>query len=103
MLSAQRLRSELSTQHGILSDVHNGYGLALVSVWVDLVVWCNGERFWWLSGWDERRHRPVYAWHSTVEIERAAHRIARRRQALLSDHPLSPAVAEFSSTTPSRE
>ncbi|MFI6813983.1 hypothetical protein ACIBG7_16300 [Nonomuraea sp. NPDC050328] len=103
VLSAHRLQSELSAQHGVPSDLHDGYGLALVSVWVGLVVWCDGERFWWLSGWDERRHRPVYAWHAALDIERAAHRIARRRQTLLSDHPLSPAIVELSSTTLSRE
>ncbi|MEV0233068.1 hypothetical protein [Nonomuraea sp. NPDC050786] len=38
---------------GIPADVHDGYGLALVSVWVGLVVWCDGERYWfsaWLVG-----------------------------------------------------
>ncbi|MFI6603011.1 hypothetical protein ACIBHX_42795 [Nonomuraea sp. NPDC050536] len=44
---------------GISTDVHEGFGLALVSVWVGLVVWCDGERYWWRTAWDARRKRPV--------------------------------------------
>ncbi|MFD1537016.1 hypothetical protein [Nonomuraea guangzhouensis] len=44
--SAHALRDALADQ-GIASDIHVGYGLALVSVWVSLVVWCDGNWFWW--------------------------------------------------------
>ncbi|WP_143590702.1 hypothetical protein [Thermoactinospora rubra] len=74
-------------KHHIRADVHDGYGLALVSVWVGLVVWCDGERFWWRSGWDDRRQRTVYAWHPACEPERAAHRIALRYRTLRADQP----------------
>jgi hypothetical protein len=30
-------------EDGVSADVHAGFGLALVSVWVGLVVWCDGE------------------------------------------------------------
>ena len=41
---AERLRRELE-QYGVAADVHEGFGLALVSVWVDLVVWTDGRWF----------------------------------------------------------
>ncbi|MFI9553465.1 hypothetical protein [Nonomuraea endophytica] len=78
--SSERLSLALS-RLGITTDVHDGYGLALVSVWVGLVVWCDGESFWWLSGWDDRRERAVYAWHSALEPERTANRVAHLRKA----------------------
>ncbi|MEW9553837.1 hypothetical protein [Nonomuraea sp. NPDC050783] len=75
--AAEHLQRELS-HLGIPSDVHDGYGLALVSVWVGLVVWCDCERFWWRTGWDAGRKRSIYAWHPILEPARAAGRIARR-------------------------
>ncbi|WP_143591319.1 hypothetical protein [Thermoactinospora rubra] len=74
---------------GIEADVTDGYGLAVVSVWVGLLVWCNGERFWWRSGWDERRKRPVYAWHPACDPERAARRVAFRYRDLRRTRPLA--------------
>ncbi|TYB58040.1 hypothetical protein FXF51_37925 [Nonomuraea sp. PA05] len=75
--SAIRLQRELS-QLGITSDVHDGYRLAQLSVWVGLVVWCDGERFWWRTGWDAKRERVVYARHLSSDPARAACRIAHR-------------------------
>ncbi|WP_344493582.1 hypothetical protein [Nonomuraea monospora] len=75
--AAEELQRELSHM-GIPSDVHEGYGLALVSVWVGLVIWCDRERFWWRTGWDASRKRTIYAWHPVLEPMRAAHRVARR-------------------------
>jgi hypothetical protein len=74
---ADQLRRELS-QDGITADVNDGYGLAVVSVWRGLLVWTNGDLFWWLTGWNHRRHRPVYASHPTSDPKRAARRIAAR-------------------------
>ncbi len=71
--------------HGIVADVHDGYGLALVSVWVGLIVWCDGERFWWRTGWDDRRQRFTYTWHPAADPVRAARRIAFRYAALRAD------------------
>ncbi|WP_371783275.1 hypothetical protein [Streptosporangium subroseum] len=42
--AAEKLRESL-WRHEIAADVHDGYGLALVSVWAGLVVWSNGHRF----------------------------------------------------------
>lgn len=86
-ISADRLKQALKDLE-IVVDTHDGYGLALVSVWVGLVVWCDGERFWWRSGWDERRSRVVYAWHPAAEPHRAARRIAARYAHLRERHPL---------------
>ncbi|GAA2317360.1 hypothetical protein GCM10010149_82000 [Nonomuraea roseoviolacea subsp. roseoviolacea] len=93
-LHAEFLRQALA-QRGIEADVHDGYGLALVSVWVGLVVWCDGCRFWWRTGWDPRRKRAVYAWHPALEPGRAARRVALRYADLRANHPLSRTIAEL--------
>ncbi|WP_157594851.1 hypothetical protein [Streptosporangium amethystogenes] len=94
--AAEGLRAAL-TQYGILSDVHDGYGLALVSVWVDLIVWCRGDQFWWRTGWNPRQRRPVYARPPLVEPDRAAHRIALRYAELRQIHPLPEPKAVYPS------
>ena len=81
--SAEVLQDVLRS-NGIDSDVHDGYGLALVSVWVGLVVWCDGWRFWWRTGWNAERHRVIYAWHPVSDPFRAARRIAMRYAELRS-------------------
>lgn len=77
LASAEYLRRALE-RHGIAADIHNGYGLAVVSVWVGLLVWCDGRHYWWRTGWNARRKHPVYAWHPVVEPARAARRVALR-------------------------
>ncbi|WP_326645064.1 hypothetical protein OG884_12050 [Streptosporangium sp. NBC_01755] len=85
--AAEELREALA-RYGIAADVHDGYGLALVSVWVDLIVWCRGDQFWWRTGWNPRQYRPVYARHPAAEPGRAAHRVALRYAELRQIHPL---------------
>ncbi|MFI7705656.1 hypothetical protein [Nonomuraea sp. NPDC049480] len=108
MLSAEaahQLRAQLQSLD-IPSDVHvgNGYDLALVSVWVGLVVWCDGDWFWWRAGWDDRRKRVVYARHRAIEPARAARRVAFRYVDLRKHHPLSEVVDDLpSSIRPSDE
>lgn len=82
---------------GISADVHEGFGLALVSVWVGLVVWCDGERYWWRTAWDACRKRPVYAWHPAVDTARAARRVAMRYADLRGNHPLSELISDLTS------
>jgi hypothetical protein len=91
--AAEGLRGEL-TRLGIPSDVHDGYGLALVSVWVGLVVWCDQSRFWWRTGWDATRRRPVYAWHPIQEPGRAARRVVFRYAELRKMRPEEIATPE---------
>jgi hypothetical protein len=96
--SADALRRALA-EHDIASDVHDGYGLALVSVWVGLVVWCDGAWFWWRVGWNERRRRVMYARHPADEPARAARRVSFRYAELYRDHPHSGLIADLSSST----
>ncbi|MEU6741906.1 hypothetical protein [Streptosporangium sandarakinum] len=65
-------------QQGIVADVHVGHELALVSVWVGLVVWCNGDRFWWQAGWDEQCGRPAYASRPVSGVEEVTRLVAAR-------------------------
>ncbi|MEU9831673.1 hypothetical protein AB0D67_09020 [Streptosporangium sp. NPDC048047] len=75
--AAERLRREFGAL-GVVADVHDGYGLALVSVRDGLVVWCNGERFWWQAGWDERGGRPAYASRPVSGAEEVARLVVAR-------------------------
>ncbi|MEV0228696.1 hypothetical protein [Nonomuraea sp. NPDC050786] len=95
-LHAQLLQKALE-ERDIAADVHDGYGLALVSVWVGLIVWCDGYRFWWRTGWDPVRKRAVYAWHPAIEPGRAARRVAFRYADLRASHPLSPMIRDLAS------
>ncbi|MEV4546992.1 hypothetical protein ACI2LC_32450 [Nonomuraea wenchangensis] len=90
--AAQQLQRELAHQD-ISSDVHDGYGIALVSVWIGLVVWCHHDGFWWRIGWEPGRKRAVYAWHPLTEPGRAARRIALWYAELRGSHPHSPSTA----------
>ena len=81
MTAAQELRRVLEEVYSIRADVHAGYGLAVVSVWVGLVVWCDGLWFWWRVGWDSSRKRALYACHVAAEPERAARRAAFQQAA----------------------
>ncbi|MFF0307025.1 hypothetical protein ACFYSC_06340 [Streptosporangium sp. NPDC004379] len=74
---AELLQRELE-QQGVVADVHVGHELALVSVWVGLVVWCNGDRFWWQAGWDEQCGRPAYASRPVSGVEEVARLVAVR-------------------------
>jgi hypothetical protein len=90
--AAAALAKALSVQ-GVPADVHDGYGVALVPVWVGLIVWCHGGRYWWRSAWDARRQRVIYASHPSTEPARAAHRVALRYAQLREAHAFSPPVA----------
>lgn len=75
--AALTLRARLA-EHGIAADVNDGYGLAVVSVWAGLVVWCDLEHYWWRNGSTGKHGRPVYAFHPISDPLRAAVRVARR-------------------------
>ncbi|MBB5075492.1 hypothetical protein [Nonomuraea endophytica] len=75
--AAQDLQHALD-RHGIPTDVNDGYGLAVLSVWSGLLVWCDERLYWWRTGWAPKGRRAIYAWHSTLEPVRTAHRVALR-------------------------
>lgn len=80
-LSALETANELHaalTRLGISADVHEGRGLALVSVWTGLVVWTDGFWYRWWTGRRSQTGRWLYAHHSASGPERAARRIAAR-------------------------
>ncbi|GHH69647.1 hypothetical protein GCM10017673_20420 [Streptosporangium violaceochromogenes] len=59
--AAGLLRDELARQ-GVEGDVHGGYGLALVSVRGDLVIWTDGMVYrWWTGRVSPRTRRRLYA------------------------------------------
>ncbi|HEX4815204.1 MAG TPA: hypothetical protein VFV66_20875 [Nonomuraea sp.] len=93
--SAELLREILQNEQGIQADTHIGYDLALVSVWVGLVVWCDGEWYWWRAGWNDRGKRVLYARHPASEPSRAARRIAFRYADLRCRHPTSGTIRDF--------
>ncbi|MEU0521244.1 hypothetical protein [Streptosporangium sp. NPDC006007] len=83
--AAEELREALA-KHQIAAGVHHGYGLALVSIWAGINVWCYGQRFWWRVGWDQQRQQVVYNWHPAADSARAARRIAFHYAALRRQH-----------------
>ncbi|MFI7028371.1 hypothetical protein ACIBK1_06650 [Microbispora rosea] len=89
---AERLRLELE-QYGVAADVHEGYGLALVSVWVELVVWTDGRWFRWRSGRTSTSGRPVYAFGPASDVVTAARRVAHRYGQLRQQYPRPPYLA----------
>ncbi|MEU1389026.1 MULTISPECIES: hypothetical protein [unclassified Nonomuraea] len=83
--AAEQLRRELA-QLNVPGDVRDGFGMALVSVWVGLVVWCRPDGFWWRTGWEPERERAYDAWHPLPEPGRAARRVAFRYAELRRSH-----------------
>ncbi len=89
--AAERLRGELA-RHGIGSDVHGGRDVALVSVWLDLVVWVEygpeGIRYrWWTGRLSTRTGRYLYTGSPGHAVESAAACVAARYRELRTGHP----------------
>jgi hypothetical protein len=96
VLAAHRLREELH-RHGIAADVHDGFGRALVSVWVDLVVWCHPTAYYWWSGRISPQTRQrTYCYSPTNDPVTTARRVAARYAQLRNEHPLSPLINDIS-------
>ncbi|WP_066939774.1 hypothetical protein [Microtetraspora fusca] len=88
--AAGLLRDALALRHGITADVHSGHGVALLSVWVELLVWTNGRWFRWSTGRTSVNGRPVYAFAPAHDVITTARRVALRREELRRNHPYSP-------------
>lgn len=76
--AAHRLSMALE-RHGITTEVHEGSGLALVSVWLDLVAWTDGScYFWWAGGVSETTRRRTYSYGPADDPVTTASRVAGR-------------------------
>ncbi|MCA2222917.1 hypothetical protein [Nonomuraea aurantiaca] len=95
--AAKRLSDELAAL-GIRTDIQEGHGLALVSVWVDLVVWTDGWCYrWWSGRKSARSGRWVYALTPVDDPVITAGRVALRYKDLRQNHPLSALLMGHSS------
>lgn len=91
--AALRMRAELEGQ-GITAQVREGYGLALVQVHPDLVVWSEigpeGLWFrWWSGRLSDRTGRYVYSVCPASAVELAARAVAARFRDLRVAGPLA--------------
>ncbi|GAA1506460.1 hypothetical protein GCM10009677_43700 [Sphaerisporangium rubeum] len=77
IVAAYRLRHALES-HGIAADVNEGDGIALVSVWHDLLVWCGPCFLWWAGEVSPTNGRNVYRYSPANDPVTAARRIAAR-------------------------
>ena len=92
--SAERLKLSLADLQ-IAADVHEGQGVALVSVWLDLIVWTNGRWYrWWTGRMSQKTGRRLYAIHSTENPATTARHIALRYRELRTSRPLPAVPAE---------
>ncbi|GAA3085998.1 hypothetical protein [Streptosporangium carneum] len=85
---------------GMPVDIHRGDRVALVSVWIDLVVWTNGISYHWWSGTVSARGRWLYAYSPANDPVAAARRIAVRYAELRKGHPFSGLVEEAQCVLP---
>ncbi|WP_329429826.1 hypothetical protein OG339_15930 [Streptosporangium sp. NBC_01495] len=88
--AAEQLSNALE-QHGIVTDVHGGYGVAVVSVWVDLLVWTDGFVYhWWAGQFSGRSRRRLYTVYTVDNPAAAARCVAHRYEELQQGYPVSP-------------
>ncbi|WP_326821988.1 hypothetical protein [Streptosporangium sp. NBC_01756] len=88
------LRDELE-RHGVEGDVHDGYGLALVSVWADLVIWTDGMVYrWWNGCLAPRTRQRLYAVYGMDNPAAVARAVMLRYTELRENHPRSGLIAE---------
>ncbi|WP_093890375.1 hypothetical protein [Streptosporangium canum] len=92
--AAERLRTELAAL-GVRADVHAGYGVALVSVWRELLVWTDGTVYrWWTGHLSPKTRRRLYTAYGVDNPAAAARCVAHRREELQQAHTSSEPIAE---------
>ncbi|MEV8630377.1 hypothetical protein AB0395_01855 [Streptosporangium sp. NPDC051023] len=84
--AAERLKHALADLW-VTADVHLGFGVALVSVWTDLLVLTDGRCFRWWTGELDRKGNRVYAYCSADSPVTAAHDVAKVREILRARRP----------------
>ncbi|MEV4750526.1 hypothetical protein AB0K21_29545 [Streptosporangium sp. NPDC049248] len=96
-LAAERLR--IGLEHcGVSADVHEGHGVALVSVWTDLLVWTDGRAYrWWTGKTSAKTGRRLYRVYSADNPITVAHCVAQRYKELLKASYRYGGVAERTS------
>ncbi|WP_433372635.1 hypothetical protein [Streptosporangium sp. CA-115845] len=93
-VAAERLRVELAAL-GVHADVHHGYGMALVSVWRELLVWTDGTVYrWWTGQLSWKTGQRLYTVGDPDDPTVAARCVARRREELRQTYPLPELIAE---------
>ncbi|WP_214416538.1 hypothetical protein [Sphaerisporangium fuscum] len=96
--AAHRLRRALEW-HGITSEVHEGRGIALVSVCVDLVAWTDGScYFWWSGTVSGSTGRRTYNYSPAGDPVTAARRVAGRYMELRHGRPMRSPVTGVPAT-----
>ncbi|MCG5215626.1 hypothetical protein [Streptosporangium sp. KLBMP 9127] len=88
-MHATRLRDSLE-RCGVLADVQEGYGIALVSICADLLVWCDGFVYrWWAGQTFRNTGRRLYVAYGVDNPATVARCVADRYDSLRRTHPLS--------------
>ncbi|MFI6291961.1 hypothetical protein ACIBEJ_10285 [Nonomuraea sp. NPDC050790] len=90
-LSARRLVHALDV-HGLPATVHEGYGIALVSIQLRLLIWVEcgsyGWHFrWWTGEVSRRTGHWIWALCPAAAASTAARRIVQRYEAVLGGRP----------------
>ncbi|MCC5581560.1 hypothetical protein IMZ11_38760 [Microtetraspora sp. AC03309] len=95
--AAERLKTELE-RYEITSDAHPGNGVAMVSVWTDLMVWTDGKfsYMWWGGAYAPNSTTRRRFTHSPVDDPAlAARRVASRYAVVRAEDPHGRMVAEI--------
>lgn len=101
MWAACEMKRHLAT-FGIHADINeDARDLAVLSVWVDLLVWTNGSRYWWWSGrFSTVRGYKVYSSGPVSDPISASRRVVARYAKLRAGHPLSDRLVELLTEVP---
>lgn len=96
-LAAERLR--IGLEHcGVAADVHQGHGVALLSVWTNLVVWTDGLAYrWWTGKISAKTGRRLYRVYGVDNPITVAHCVTQRYEELRKASNWSRDVAERTS------
>ncbi|MFF3441009.1 hypothetical protein [Streptosporangium sp. NPDC002721] len=92
--AAEDLRTELAAL-GVHADVHHGFGVAMVSVWRELLVWTDGTVYrWWTGHLSWKTGRRLYTAYGVDDPVAAARCVAHRREELQRAYPPSEVIPE---------